>query len=62
MTAYLCTACGYLYDDETAEKNKEDRPIPFEELDETWQCPNCGVRANEFEPVDSDRTPDAPAS
>ncbi len=60
MQAYVCTVCGYLYDNESADKNHEDISMPFEKLDDEWQCPNCGVRANQFKPVDSDRTSDIP--
>jgi rubredoxin-NAD+ reductase len=62
MKAYMCSVCGYLYDDETAEKNLEGNPIPFEELDDTWECPVCGVKPMLFVPFDSDRTPDVPVS
>ena len=61
MQAYICTVCDYLYDEESSNKNKNGIGITFEDLDENWFCPNCGVRANEFKPVDSDRTPDIPS-
>lgn len=60
MQAYYCTVCGYLYDDETADKSVEGKAIPFEELDPDWICPVCGVSAEVFKPFDSDRTPDVP--
>ncbi len=60
MQAYVCTVCDYEYDDQSADKNLEGNSIAFEDLGEDWLCPNCGVRANEFKPVDSDRTPDLP--
>ncbi len=58
MKAYVCTVCGYLYDDQTADKNLERNPIPFEALDDEWICPNCGSKPDLFLPTDSDRTPD----
>ena len=62
MKAYICTVCGYLYDDESADKNIESNVIPFEELNsEIWRCPICGVPADLFEESDSDRTPDVPS-
>ena len=33
MRAFICSVCGYLYDNETATKDREGNPIPFEELD-----------------------------
>jgi rubredoxin len=61
MKAYMCSVCGFLYDDETAEKNLEGNGIPFEELSDDWVCPNCGVKQGLFLPTDSDRTEDTQA-
>lgn len=58
MQAYMCTVCGYLYDEETAEKNLEGVPLDFLDLDIDWVCPVCGVKPDLFEPTESDRTPD----
>jgi len=38
MSKYVCTVCGYEYDGE----------IPFEELDDDYVCPVCGVGKEEF--------------
>lgn len=62
MKAYICSVCGYLYDDESTEKNIENKPIPFQELPEDWTCPDCGVSPDLFEETQSDRTPDVPVS
>ncbi len=59
MQAYICSICGYLYDIESAEKDKETgKPIPFTDLPSDWVCPNCGVSKDFFVKTDSDRTPD----
>lgn len=58
MQAYLCSVCGYLYDEQSAEKTLEDTKIDFLDLDLDWICPVCGVKPDLFEPVDSDRVPD----
>lgn len=42
---YVCTICGYVYDDA---KN----PVPFEQLPEDWTCPLCGAPKSAFEKVD----------
>jgi rubredoxin len=60
MQAFVCHVCGYLYDDETADKNVEGVGIPFPELDPEWTCPVCGVGADMFLPFDSNRPPDLP--
>lgn len=39
---YVCTVCGYVYDEE-AEATK------FEDLAEDWVCPLCGVGKDQFE-------------
>ena len=41
---YICTVCGYIYDDE-----KED--VPFSELPDSWVCPLCGAPKALFEPM-----------
>lgn len=61
MNAYMCTVCGYVYDQESSEKTEAGRLIPFQELPEDWMCPVCGVGMDLFELTDSDRTPDVPA-
>ena len=61
MNAYICTICGFLYDDESADRNLEGNSVPFEELPDDWTCPNCGVKPDLFSSVESDRTPDIPA-
>ena len=41
---YICTICGYMYDDAV-------EPVPFSELPEDWTCPLCGASKDLFEPV-----------
>ncbi len=62
MKAYICGVCGYLYDDESAEKNQEGIIIPFEELPTDWVCPVCSVKPDLFQETKSDRVPDFPES
>ena len=38
---YQCIICGYIYDD-----SKEE--VKFEDLDENWKCPRCGVGKDKF--------------
>jgi len=58
MNAYICSVCGFLYDEESAEKSIENNPVPFEELDDDWLCPICGAKPDLFVPTKSNRTPD----
>lgn len=61
MDAYLCSVCGYVYDEESAEKTEAGESILFKDLPEDWVCPICGVGMDLFDPTDSDRTPDISA-
>lgn len=60
MNAYLCTVCGYVYDQLSAERLHENQLISFQDLPEDWVCPTCGVTADLFDPIESDNTPDLP--
>ena len=44
MSVWECTACGYLYD-EDVEGTK------FEDLEDDWTCPVCGVGKDMFEKI-----------
>ena len=44
---YVCTACGYVYDEEV-------EGVKFEDLPEDWTCPLCGVGKDLFEKVEVD--------
>ena len=58
MQAYICTVCGYLYDEQSAEKTIEGVIVSFEDIDPEWTCPVCGVTQDLFEPTQSSRVPD----
>ncbi|KKQ32734.1 MAG: Rubredoxin [candidate division TM6 bacterium GW2011_GWF2_37_49] len=62
MKVYICSVCGYLYDDESAEKTVGNLPLNFEELPNDWTCPECGVPPDLFNETQSDRVPDTSAS
>ncbi len=62
MQAYICTVCGFLYDEQSAHIGPDGKKIPFDQLDFEWGCPICGVKATLFIPVESDRVPDIPNS
>lgn len=50
---YICLICGWVYDEE---KGSPEDGIPpgtrWEELDESWVCPECGAEKSEFEMVE----------
>ena len=47
---YVCSICGYVYDEEV-------EGTPFADLPESWTCPLCGAAKSAFEP----ETPSEPA-
>lgn len=53
--AYVCSVCGYLYDEESAEQDLHDKPISLEKLEESWTCPLCGVGTALFERIDLEK-------
>ena len=44
---YICTICGYIYDDE---KEK----VKFDELPDSWTCPLCGAPKSAFKPMEEE--------
>ena len=44
MQKFQCTICGYIYDP-AANGN-----VSFQDLEEDWVCPECGVGKEEFSP------------
>lgn len=43
MKKYVCSICGYVYDEA-----KEG--VPFDDLPDDWKCPLCGAPKSEFQP------------
>ena len=48
---YVCTVCGYVYDD-------AEQDVPFEELPDSWNCPLCGAPKALFKKVEEDSSPE----
>lgn len=49
----MCVVCGYLYNE--AEGWPQDGIDPgtrWEDVPETWTCPDCGVTKSDFEMVE----------
>ena len=50
---YICTVCEYIYDPAIGDPNSGIPPrTPFKELPEDWECPDCGVSKEDFEPYE----------
>jgi rubredoxin len=50
MEKYVCTVCGYIYDEEVGDPdNGVAAGTKFEDISEDWVCPLCGVPKSDFE-------------
>ena len=50
MAKYKCTVCGYIYDPTVGDSSQAIKPgTAFEDLPESWVCPECGVGKAMFE-------------
>ena len=53
MDKWRCTVCGYLYNPENGDEDGGIEPgTAFENVEEDWLCPECGVGKSEFEKVE----------
>lgn len=53
MKKYICKICGYIYDPEVGDPDQGVAlGTAFEDLPDTWVCPECGMGKDEFEPVE----------
>lgn len=49
MDKYVCNVCGYIYDPEVGDPDNGIAPgTPFDQLPDSWVCPECGVGKDEF--------------
>lgn len=49
MKRYICNACGYVYDPDVGDPDSNIAPgTAFEDLPDSWVCPQCGVGKDEF--------------
>ena len=46
MKKWVCTVCGWVYDEELGD---QDYGVAFEDLPEDFVCPLCGVGKDQFE-------------
>jgi rubredoxin len=50
MEKWVCSACGYVYDPALGDPDGGIASgTAFEDLPDTWFCPNCGVGKEFFE-------------
>ncbi|MFA5092736.1 MAG: rubredoxin [Candidatus Omnitrophota bacterium] len=52
MSKYKCLVCGYIYYPANGDSDNGIAPgTSFEDLPDTWVCPECGVGKDQFEKV-----------
>ncbi len=52
MNKWRCLICGWIYDPAVGDPDNGIPPgIPFEDLPETWVCPECGAPKDQFEKI-----------
>ncbi|QSZ43026.1 rubredoxin [Sulfurimonas aquatica] len=50
---YKCEVCDYIYDPELGDiENGIEAGTAFEDLPDSWTCPDCGEPKDSFEPYD----------
>ena len=53
MKKYKCVLCGYIYDPEAGDYERNiPQGTPFEDLPDDWCCPECGAEKEYFEELD----------
>lgn len=52
MSKYKCLVCGYIYDPAAGDSTQGvPSGTAFEDLPDTWTCPECGVTKDQFEKI-----------
>lgn len=50
MKKYVCTVCGYVYDEAVGMPDEGIAPgTKWEDIPDDWVCPMCGVGKDMFE-------------
>jgi rubredoxin len=55
MKQWICTVCGFIYDEAQGDPEHGIAPgTRWEDVPETWTCPDCGVGKRDFDMVEID--------
>jgi rubredoxin len=53
MAKWECLVCGYIYEPEKGDPDGNIPPgTPFEDIPDSWVCPNCGADKTQFKKLD----------
>lgn len=52
---WMCVVCGYIYDEALGVPEEDIAPgTRWEDVPDTWTCPDCGATKEDFEMVEVD--------
>ena len=52
---WMCVVCGFIYDEAAGLPEEGIAPgTRWEDIPDTWTCPDCGVTKDDFEMVEAD--------
>ncbi|HGM7312568.1 TPA: rubredoxin [Stenotrophomonas maltophilia] len=55
LRTWMCVVCGFLYSEAEGLPEEDIEPgTRWEDIPETWTCPDCGVTKADFEMVEVD--------
>ncbi|MBN2621363.1 rubredoxin [candidate division WOR-3 bacterium] len=55
MDLWQCTKCQYIYDPEIGDpENDIEEGTHFDDLPNTWVCPECGAKKSKFKPYEEE--------
>ena len=53
MGKFSCDICGYVYETGRGDPdNHVEIGTPFDEIEDDWVCPECGVGKDNFSPAE----------
>ena len=51
---WMCVVCGFIYDEAEGLPDEGIEPgTRWEDIPDTWTCPDCGVTKDDFEMVEA---------
>jgi rubredoxin len=52
---FMCVVCGFIYNEEAGLPEEGIEPgTRWEDIPDTWTCPDCGVTKDDFEMIEVD--------
>lgn len=55
LRKWMCVVCGFIYDEAMGLPEEGLEPgTRWEDIPDTWTCPDCGVTKDDFEMVEMD--------